>query len=216
MKRNNKINTDPIYYLNLVLKSILAGFLIAFAGTAYLLCKEKNLSDAICSLVFGIGLVSVIILQANLYTGKIAYVNSKQKLLDISIILIVNLLVAFVFGLLFRSIYGETNLIVMKTSKGIERFFIDSFFCGVCIYIAVEGYAITKSFIPVILGVFVFVICGWEHCIADMFYFGGGNVSLKGLLYILFCILGNSLGSLFARYLHKNIEIGIKNKEEKS
>ena len=211
MLRNNTINKSPAYYLNVISKSILAGFLISFAGIAYLLCKEKGLSDVICSLVFSIGLISVIVLESNLYTGKIGYVDSNQKAIDACIILVTNLLTAFLFGLLFRLTYGKINLMEIKMNKDLERFFADSFFCGVCIYIAVEGYAITKSFIPVIMGVFVFVICGWEHCVADTFYFGAGDMSPRGLMYLLICILGNSFGSLFCRYFQKYIEIITKN-----
>ena len=42
-----------------------------------------------------------------------------------------------------------------------------------------------------------FILCGFEHCIANMFYFSlAGMWSGKALLYILIMTLGNAVGDM--------------------
>jgi formate/nitrite transporter FocA (FNT family) len=53
------------------------------------------------------------------------------------------------------------------------------------------------KYIGLFLGVSVFIICGFEHCVANMFYFtAGGAWSLKTLLYVIIMTLGNSVGGV--------------------
>ena len=60
--------------VNIIIKSVLAGVLIALAGHIYLNCANKIVG----AFLFSIGLIGVIVLQANLYTGKVGYVKSKS------------------------------------------------------------------------------------------------------------------------------------------
>lgn len=193
--------------LSLILKSILAGLLIAMAGWAFLQIPDKTVG----SLIFGIGLIAVIILEANLYTGKIGYVSmkptwaSEPTVWDCLIMLIINLVVAFLIGLIYHYVIGEAAIMTAKLDKTWYRVSLDAVGCGACIYIAVEGYKKTKSFIPVILGVMAFILAGFEHCVADAFYYGACELTWKGLGYIGLIILGNSIGSLLVRFLQKGI-----------
>ncbi len=187
--------------LNFFLKSVLAGLLIAIAGWAFLRIDEKSIG----SLVFGIGLVAVIVLQANLYTGKIGYFDNKNKIIGLLVMLISNIVVAFLVGLLYRMTVGYSIVMSTKLDKSWYRVFVDGIGCGACIYIAVEGYKQTKSFVPVILGVMAFILAGFEHCVADAFYFGASELTWKGLGYIGLIILGNTIGSLLIRFLQRGI-----------
>ena len=83
---------------NLITKSILAGLLISLAGIIYLNCQNKIVG----SLLFSLGLISVILFEANLFTGKIGYVNSKRSILDSLLILVFNLVTAAIVGLIYR------------------------------------------------------------------------------------------------------------------
>lgn len=188
--------------INTILKSFLAGILISLGGVAFLQAETKLIG----AILFSIGLIAVILLGANLYTGKIGYVNDRKSLENALIILISNLLAAFLVGLLFKSVISEHVLWSVKLTKSIGRIIFDSMLCGACIYIAVEGYKKSKSLIPVILGVIVFILAGGEHCIADMFYMGAGIVTWKGFGYIWLIVLGNSVGSLLVRCLQKGID----------
>lgn len=91
---------------NLITKSILAGLLIALAGITYLNCLDKTVG----SLLFSLGLISVILLEAKLFTGVIGYINSKRSILDSLVILIFNLVTAIVVGFIYR---GSSDAAVM-------------------------------------------------------------------------------------------------------
>lgn len=189
----------------LISKSILAGLLISLGATAFLTANNKIVG----ALLFSIGLTAVILLEANLYTGKIGYVNNKVKLFDAVIILFINLLVASICGLIF---YGAKNNIcenlwLNKLTKSWYEFLFDSIGCGICIYLSVELYKKTSSIFVIVLGVLVFILSGFEHCIADIFYLNAAmSFDLKSVLYILIAIVGNSIGSLLVRFLQLNFK----------
>lgn len=195
---------------NLITKSILAGLLISLAGIVYLNCPDKIVG----SLLFSLGLISVILLEANLFTGKIGYVNSKRSILDSLLILVFNLVAATVVGLIYRccsdaaASIAESKLLVFSESWWLTG--LKSIGCGAAIYLAVEGYKKSKSLIPVILGVMVFILAGWNHCIADCFYMAAGSSSVLAIPYLLVVIVGNSIGSLLIR----GLQIGGKNNDE--
>ena len=187
----------------LVSKSTLAGLLISLGATAFLTVDNKIVG----ALLFSIGLTAVILLEANLYTGKIGYVNSKAKLISAALILIQNLLVALVCGLIFYSTKNNIceNLWLNKLTKSWHEFLFDSIGCGICIYLSVELYKKTGSIFVIVLGVLVFILSGFEHCIADIFYLSASmSFDLKSILYILIAIIGNSIGSLLIRFLQLN------------
>lgn len=187
----------------LVSKSTLAGLLISLGATAFLTVDNKIVG----ALLFSIGLTAVILLEANLYTGKIGYVNSKAKLISAALILIQNLLVALVCGLIFYSTKNNIceNLWLNKLTKSWYEFLFDSIGCGICIYLSVELYKKTGSIFVIVLGVLVFILSGFKHCIADIFYLSASmSFDLKSILYILTAIIGNSIGSLLIRFLQLN------------
>ena len=187
----------------MVSKSTLAGLLISLGATAFLTADNKTVG----ALLFSIGLTAVILLEANLYTGKIGYVNSKAKLISAALILIQNLLVALVCGLIFYSTKNNVceNLWLNKLTKSWYEFLFDSIGCGICIYLSVELYKKTGSIFVIVLGVLVFILSGFEHCIADIFYLSASmSFDLKSILYILTAIIGNSIGSLLIRFLQLN------------
>jgi len=50
----------------------------------------------------------------------------------------------------------------------------------------------------------VFILCGFEHSIADLFYFAAsGIVSLEACLFLWIVILGNALGGMLLPLLNK-------------
>jgi formate/nitrite transporter FocA (FNT family) len=75
------------------------------------------------------------------------------------------------------------------------------------IYIAVNNYKKASNeigkYIGIIMGIMVFILCGFEHCVANMFYFTvAGAWSLRTLLYVLIMVLGNSVGSIVIAWFY--------------
>lgn len=187
-----------------ILKSILAGVLIALAGVVYLSCTDK----VVGSFLFSFGLCLVIILEANLYTGKVGYIKSVDDLSEVLFMLILNLVSAYLVGLISGMGPMHDSAAAIVTTKLETEWWITllkSIGCGICIYGAVEGYKKTKSFIPVILGVMCFILAGFNHVVADAFYIGAARFG--SLQYLLLVAIGNAIGSILIRLLQKGLKI---------
>ena len=184
----------------LITKSILAGVLIALAGIVYLSCSDK----VVGSFLFSFGLCLVIILEANLYTGKVGYIKSVDDLTDVMMMLGINILSAYLVGLISGMGPMHDSAAAIVTTKLETEWWITllkSIGCGICIYGAVEGYKKTKSFIPVILGVMCFILAGFNHVVADAFYIGVARFG--SLQYLLLVAVGNAIGSILIRLLQR-------------
>lgn len=187
------------------IKSLLAGIMIAIGGTVYLSLSSKIAGATF----FSIGLIGVLVYGLNLYTGKIGYLitNFNLKYLkELIITLLGNFAGAFLVGyvLRFTRIYSSINekatiLANAKLNDNLLSIFILSIFCGMLMYFAVNGYKILNDFgkyVVVYLGVVVFILCGFEHCVANIYYFTVADVwSLNTFGYLGIMILGNTLGS---------------------
>lgn len=198
-----------------IFKSILAGVLIALAGGTYLSCtsfiSNQDVAKVVGSFLFSIGLIAVLVLDANLFTGKVGYVDSWHKFGLACACLVYNVLVAFLIGMLYRGINGSDAIgpFALESARLLKPWYkmlADGFGCGALIYLAVELYRRTKNLIPVIICVMAFILSGTEHSIADAFYFGASILSWKGLGYLGLVIIGNSLGAVALHWLQVGSE----------
>ena len=152
------------------LKSILAGIMIAVGGTVYLSLDNKVVGASL----FTIGLVSVLLCNFNLYTGKIGYLVNNFNLKYIKemfITLVGNFIGASFIGFILRytRIYSNVKskadiLAVAKLNDSLVSIFILSIFCGLLMYFAVNGFKKVSDFgkyLVVYLGVVVFILCGF-------------------------------------------------------
>ena len=188
---------------NNIFKSLLAGILIGIGSFAYIACLIKE-QPFIGAFLFSLGLISVFLLEANLYTGKIGSIELKIKC-------IVNLLITLLFNFIGIAIVAlialSNNDIVMKTAEVVAskinkewyQILLDSIMCGALIELAVGLKKKTNSLLPTVLCIMVFIISGFEHCIANLFYYivGYQSFNIFGLLAFVFYILGNSIGAIF-------------------
>ncbi len=200
--------------LNCFVLAVLAGIMISIGGIIYLSCENK----VIGALLFSVGLFYVVSRRFNLYTGKIGYIveNGTAFALDLGIIWIGNFIGALLTGSLMRltrqtalieKAYGLCDVKINDTALSI---FILAFFCGVLMYLAVDGYkTIPDSMgknLAVLFSVTVFILCGFEHCVANMFYFSIASYwSGKVILYLIIMTLGNSAGAIAFSGLKKYI-----------
>ena len=91
-----------------------------------------------------------------------------------------------------------------KLNDQLHSLFLLAVFCGFLMFAAVDGYKATGSPVILFLGVAAFILCGFEHCIADMFYFFAGEVwSVPAAVRILVITLGNSAGAVLIPFVRK-------------
>ncbi len=188
--------------IELINKSISAALLISLGDYALL-----KLGNPIGPIIFALGLLGVCYMGLNLFTGKCGFLfQDKIKYTDLLIILIVNLIAGYLFGLAFSVTDKEvmTNAITKVSTWEVSiSFFIKSILCGIIMYIAVLMY---KKGTPlgIIYGIPLFIFCGFQHCIANIITMGAARTFD---ISILICILGNFIGSIFIWFISKDIEI---------
>lgn len=157
-------------------KSIIGGFLIGFGGTVYLNMDNK----IVAAFLFGLGLFTIINFELNLYTGKIGYL-SKENWKEILLTLIGNFIGTnlFAFLVLQTRLAGKLKEAVapaveLKLSDNLLSTFILAIFCGILMSIAVGTFKKLPNILgtlAVFLCVAVFILAGFEHCVANMFFF---------------------------------------------
>ena len=200
------------YFYNFLL-SIMAGLSIAMGCLVNLLSGNAIVG----AVFFSAGLFLVLTRGYNLYTGKIGYLfnNKKSYIVDISLIWLGNLVGTLILSLfvnfthLFEKIKPSVETIITtKTSQGYLSAFLLAILCGIIIYLSVENYKQNPhefgKYLGILLLIPLFIICGFEHCVADMFYFFliPDNIPTK-LLYLLTITIGNSIGSITLNELKK-------------
>lgn len=188
------------------LYAVLAGVSISIGGVVYLSLDNK----AVGALLFAVGLFTVCTFGLNLFTGKVCYLPGKGLSYVGWLVLVWagNLVGAELTGLLIRATRvgaalaeKASGLCQTKLGDNLLSIFILAIFCNILIYIAVENYRSNPhelgKYLGIIFGVIVFILCGFEHCVANMFYFAVANAwSAKTVGYLIVMTLGNTVGGL--------------------
>lgn len=191
--------------------AILAGMSISIGGIAFLSCESKIVG----ALFFTVGLFMVLNWGFNLYTGKVCYIfeNKLGYLVNIPIIWFGNLVGTAVTGYSLRltrlDIINRAETVCdTKLNDNLISIFILAILCNIMIFVAVDGYNKSQyqigRYLALFFGVSVFVLCGFEHCVANMFYFSVANAwSLNTLLYLAVMTLGNAVGGVIIPVLRR-------------
>lgn len=169
--------------------AFLSGFAIAVAAYCY-----STLNGTVAGAVlFSFGLVTVILYKWKLYTGSAGFVRNLDETLKLAPILFFNLLGCFCAALIFYTFAGEkqdifiSNAIEIRKCKSyfdIIPILLKGICCGFIMTVAVknarngivDGF---QHFIPLLLGVPIFLLSGFFHSIVDVFYISYGW--LRGL-----------------------------------
>lgn len=189
-------------------KSISAGCLIAMAS--YLFVKADKPLGAI---LFGFALCFVCLFELDLFTGKIGWFG--QKDLPYLKILVGNTIGALAVCAMLRwntgIIEAATTIAQAKAALPWYMAFINGCFCGVLMFLAVYGWS--KGFkAGCFLCVTVFILCGFEHSIANLAYMGLAWVWSWNLAWI---VLGNAVGAVVCRLMlldHPQFDLHVKAK----
>lgn len=193
-------------YIKAFILAILAGVCIAIGGTVFLSLDSKILG----ALFFTVGLFTICTQGLNMFTGKVCYVfdNDMSYTLALPVIWLGNLLGTWLTASLesltrIGPALAEKAQSVCQTklNDGPVSIFILAVLCNILIYIAVEGFKSNPhevgKYLALVFGVVVFILCGFEHCVANMYYFSMAGVwSGKAFGYVLIMTLGNAVGGV--------------------
>lgn len=192
---------------NEIKKSILSGILISIGGSVYLSSVVAGF-PWFGAVLFSAGLFTICEYGLNLYTGKVGYIGYKFKDIKyiglVALICLINIITTFVLGILIGKFFpsirdAALTTYAKKLDASLLKAFVSSIFCGMLMFLAVDTWKRGK-----ILGVFiyvpVFIICGFDHSIANSFYNGAAlsdfTFTWKNLAFVLLVILGNGLGGI--------------------
>ena len=189
--------------IKMFLLAIGAGLAISIGGTVYLSVDNKIIG----SLLFAVGLYAIVLNGLFLYTGKVGYLVDQSDKIEylglLGITWLGNLAGTWIgaVAVLNTRIQGirENAVGICETKLADEplSIFLLAIFCGILMYIAVDGFKEKENPLILFFCVSVFILSGFEHCIANMFYFSiAGAWSLKTIVYLIIMTLGNSLGGM--------------------
>ena len=183
--------------MDTIKKSILAGILI---GLGVIINLQSEI-PAVGACLFSFGLLVIIHMQLNLYTGKIGFFTEFHEWKFLITVLIFNCIaIAATISLYAIGNQNFVNIIyaaaAAKFSKSILTLFINACFCGALIHFAVKN----KVIIFTIFAIMIFILIGAEHCIADFPYLLF-NFSIINIIKFISIIIGNSIGAILIERL---------------
>lgn len=178
--------------------SLLAGIMISLGCMVYLMIGQP-----IGPFLFAFGLMSVLAFKFELFTGKAGLLATNQitpyNLLEIWC---GNFCGAIATALLI--IFTPIGVDLMNAARPIietrigNGFFVNliyGIFCGILMYLAVTTYQkMNANPIYAILPVAIFIFCGFNHCVADMFYITVGCGDGWAYLTLVPTTIGNIIG----------------------
>ncbi|MBE6601513.1 MAG: formate/nitrite transporter family protein [Ruminococcaceae bacterium] len=195
--------------LNTFLLAVGAGLCIGVGGSVSLL-QSNTLVGAI---FFTVGLFTILIFGFNLYTGMVGYLGDRllekkpSYLGTVACVWLGNFAgTAIVASVLRLTRNGDRlrlaaqRVMEVKLNDTWYSLLILGVFCGMMMFLAVDTYKkrhkdfLLLACIAVILGVVVFILAGFEHSIADMFYAVLAGKTREAIVPILLITLGNAIG----------------------
>lgn len=191
-----------------------AGMMIGVGGIVYLASPDK----VVGAVLFAVGLLTICTYGLKLFTGAIGYLITDrstswvERLATAGAVWLGNLVatdwVGWMIHLLRPELADKAKVIVdAKMSAGYASVLVMAVFCGILMYLAVDIYR-NRSGIYQLIGIFVavpvFILAGFEHSIANMFYMAAGYghtvFSVEALVFLLVVTCGNAAGSVVLAY----------------
>lgn len=172
--------------------SVLAGLFIGIAGRIYL--KVGGVPGAI---LFAAGLIVILLFGLKLFTGKAGLFATRDiKLTELGGIWIGNFFGTALAAEALPSISIETarGIIQARLAQGFFPTLFYGILCGLLMYAAVTGYKQTQNIFVPAFCVAAFILCGGNHCVADMFYLHAGSSSFLDYWILIPITLGNFIG----------------------
>ncbi|MDE6031323.1 MAG: formate/nitrite transporter family protein [Oscillospiraceae bacterium] len=202
------MNTTVKKIISQFFLGVIGGMMIGIGGCVSLSCDNKYIG----ALLFSLGLFAIIQFGFGLFTGKVGYIPLRKPkyLSECLFTLLGNAFGTFIDAFLL----SQTRIcpairekamasVEAKLGDGVLSMFILAIFCGMLMFLAVDNARIsreegghTEKVVGTMLCIVVFIICGFNHCIADMFYLFLTNRIAEAYIYLPAVILGNSVGGM--------------------
>lgn len=170
---------------------MLSGFGIGIAAICFL---KGGLY--IGAALFAFGLSAVIYSRWPLYTGLAGFFKNRREFIALWPVLLFNITGTFLGAMLGWDMnLGEAagTLVAIRVARGFWGCLIAAIGCGFIMSVSVK-YARQGQWIPLLLGIPTFVICGFPHCVADIAYYTLSPCGTSMILPWLGTVAGNFIG----------------------
>lgn len=195
----------------MILLGMMAGAFIAFGGAASSVAAhgvaDVGLARSIAGAIFPVGLMLVVFTGSELFTGNslmiMAVIDKKITLLKMVRNLVVVYFANFIGALIIDVLVflsGQFDfsggglgaytikVALAKTSIAPVTAVISGILCNILVCLAIVLAGTAKDSIGRIFGIFfpiaAFVVCGFEHCVANMFYIPAGMLAATNTAYV--------------------------------
>lgn len=195
----------------MILLGLMAGAFIAFGGAASSVAAhgvaDVGLARSIAGAIFPVGLMLVVFTGSELFTGNslmiMAVIDKKITLLKMIRNLVVVYFANFIGALIIDVLvflsgqfdFSDGGLgaytikvALAKTSIAPVTAVISGILCNILVCLAIVLAGTAKDSIGRIFGIFfpiaAFVVCGFEHCVANMFYIPAGMLAATNTAYV--------------------------------
>lgn len=195
----------------MILLGMMAGAFIAFGGAASSVAAhgvaDVGLARSIAGAIFPVGLMLVVFTGSELFTGNslmiMAVIDKKITLLKMIRNLVVVYFANFIGALIIDALVflsGQFDfsggglgaytikVALAKTSIAPVTAVISGILCNILVCLAIVLAGTAKDSIGRIFGIFfpiaAFVVCGFEHCVANMFYIPAGMLAATNTAYV--------------------------------
>ena len=184
--------------------AILAGICISIGWVVNL--RVGGVAGAV---LFAFGLTTVVYYGLKLYTGTAGFIRMKGDWTMLGLVLLGNIIGCLLSAWLIAyaqpdCIEPASKILAGRLAKGPFACFLLAIGCGFIMTTAVE-FARKGKMLPLLLGVPVFILCGFAHSIADAFYFlvSPSEQLLQTSVLIVYVaeVLGNFVGCNLYRWM---------------
>lgn len=194
--------------ISTMILSIYAGLMIGIGGYVYLSVDNKIIG----ALIFSFGLLTIVTQKFYLYTGKIGFVKNRNDILNIPIIIVGNSVGTYIISFVYRITHADFTQIndiwLNKINKSTYEVLVLSIMCGILMYLAIDNYNKNQNIIFIIMPVMVFILSGFEHSVANMFYYFSSDYrNTESIIYLLKNIFGNGVGAIIFNYFKERLLI---------
>jgi len=184
--------------------SILAGICISIGCVVNL--RVGGVAGAV---LFAFGLTTVVYYGLKLYTGTAGFIRRQGDWAMLAMVLFGNIIGCLLSAWLISyaqpdCIEPASKILAGRLAKGPLACFLLAIGCGFIMTTAVE-FARKGKMLTLLLGVPVFILCGFAHSIADAFYFlvspSAQLLQTEVLIIYIAEVLGNFVGCNLYRWM---------------
>lgn len=204
----HKVNQS---YLKVALLGIMAGAFIAFgaeaSSAASYSVESTGLAKTLAGMIFPIGLMMIVLVGGQLFTSSCMNISAvfdkkisiKNSLVNLIIVYLTNFVGAILIAYAIN-VCGELNysagalgaytikIAAAKLSLDFNAAIVSGILCNLLVCLAVLMASTAKDIIGKIFAIFfpilLFIISGFEHSVANMYYIPAGIMASQNPVYV--------------------------------